>query len=118
MSQHYFINRKLNSNINKIVYGLDKPTGGFFWQEFTSDDEEVVAERDGLSLTTLLADLKNKFSIEPNIQMLIDEFTNERYPTILQINVGKMFNKDIPSMLEEVENDVTSNMIMLQSKES
>ena len=48
MSQHYFINRKLNSNINKIVYGLDKPTGGFFWQEFTADDEEVVAERDGL----------------------------------------------------------------------
>jgi hypothetical protein len=118
MSQHYFINRNLNSNINKIVFGLDKPTGGYFWQEFTSDDEEVVAEKDGLSLTSLLADLKNKFDIEPNIQVLIDEFSSEKYPTILQINVGTMFNKDVVSMLKEVESDVTRNMILLQAKES
>jgi hypothetical protein len=118
MSQHYFINKKLDSNINKIVFGLDKPTGGYFWQEFTLDDEEVVAEKDGLSLTALLADLKNNFSIEPNTQMLIDDFLSDRYPTILQMHIGEMFNKDIAGMLEEVENDVTRNMIALQTKES
>jgi hypothetical protein len=113
MSQHYFI----NTNGNEVMYGLSKSAGGYFWQEFTPE-EEVITEKDSLSLTTLIADLESKFGINVNIQMLIDDFINERYPTILQINVGKMFNKDIVSMLKEVESDVTRNMILLQAKES
>ena len=116
MSQYNFINKKIDS-ISKISYGLSKSTGGYFWQEFTPE-EEIIIEKDGLSLTTLIADLEAKFDINVNIQMLIDDFLSERYPTILQMNIGKMFNKDISSMLEEVENDVTRNMIALQTKES
>jgi hypothetical protein len=100
------------------MYGLDKATGGYFWQEYTLDDEETITEKDGLSLTTLVIDLMNMFNFRVHKRMLIDDFASEKYPTILQINVGKMFNKNIVGMLEEVESDVTRNMILLQAKES
>jgi len=107
---------RILENGRMLTYGLDKSTGGFFWQVFFTADEmekfgdgydsEVYAEKDGLSLTALIADtdrLGNRFD---NINELFDDWFSEPYPTGLQIHVGKMFNKDIQSMLEEVGFDV------------
>ena len=97
-------------------YGLDKATGGFFWQVFFTDEEiesfddgfdsEVYAERDGLSLSALIADADSFNITLRNLSELFNDWFSEPYPTSLQIHVGKMFNKDVSSMLSEVGFDV------------
>jgi len=99
-----------------LSYGLDKPTGGYFFQEFLTDEEfeetggdsDIVTERDGLSLTSLITDLMNGYAYVPPIDMLVSDFFSEENPTPLQFHVGQMFDKDIKSMLLEVMNDVVS----------
>jgi len=90
-----------------LAYGIDLPTGGFFWQ-ITGNDDELLDDGDGLTLTELTSSLA-KFSIDIPIKELIDEFMNAEKPTPLQINVGKMFNKDIISMLSNVGLDLMEN---------
>lgn len=99
-----------------LSFGLDKASGGYFWQEFLSEaeiaeredeDEDLIVEEDGLCLTALIDDLKN-YGYIPPIDALVNDFFSEENPTALQIHVGKMFNKDISSMLLEVMNDVVS----------
>jgi len=114
-------NRYLD-NGRMLAYGLDKATGGFFWQVFFTADElekmtdgyesEVYAEKDGLSLTALLADIEQFNEKVDNIIELFDDWYKEPYPTGLQIHVGKMFNKDIQSMLVEVGFDVIKWMMI------
>jgi len=91
----------------KLAYGLNKPTGGFYWQEIDIDDN-IVSERDALSLTSLINDLNN-YNINPNIKILINDFlANDPEPTIVQLNIGRIFNRNIKSMLLEVMSDVIS----------
>ena len=110
MSQY---DRKLE-NGRILRYGLSKATGGFFWQIFFTNEEieefesdsEIFSERDGLSLTGLIADSDSFGNMFDSVRELINDWFSEPYPTGLQINVGKMFNKDIRSMLAEVGFDV------------
>jgi len=107
---------KVLENGRMLTYGLDKATGGFFWQVFFTGDEiekfeddfdsEVFAEKDGLSLTAVIADTESLGSKLDNLSDLCDDWFSEPYPTGLQIHVGKMFNRDIRSMLAEVGFDV------------
>jgi len=111
MSRYSFRNK---NDDGMISYGVDLATGGYFWQYFLDadkeKDDEVSEERDGLSLTSLVEDLKSKFDVDDKsiIRELIHDFYHSPYPTQLQINVGEMFNRDVVGMLEEVKMDVIS----------
>jgi len=112
MSRH----NRILENGRMLTYGLDKATGGFFWQVFFTGEEidsfedgfdsEVYAEKDGLSLTALIGDIESFNNKVDNLRDLIDDWYSEPYPTGLQIHIGAMFNKDIESMLAEVGYDV------------
>ena len=104
MSQHSFTDK----NYYNIMYGLDKPTGGYYWQKF-DDEDNVLSEADGLTLTELLDYLEDKETAIP-LTELIKDFLEEDEPTPLQINVGKMFGKDIVRSLESVKEDVNNQM--------
>jgi hypothetical protein len=103
MSQYGFKNK----NDNKILYGLDKPTGGYFWQEIDAANNLLNAEQ-GLGLTDLITYLKTNFDGIIPFTNLMKDFLREDDPTPLQIFVGFQFGKDIKKMLEHVKEDVNN----------
>lgn len=60
MSQYWFTNTSNRS----VLYGLDKPTGGFFYTEFyredeiVNEDQDVVIGRSGLTISEIISELK------------------------------------------------------------
>ena len=105
MSQYGFTNRASN----EVMYGLDKPTGGYFYQEL-DDKGELLAYESGLSLTELLDYLDANYDGAIPLAGLIKDFLEEDDPTPLQINVGKMFGTDIMHRLEHVKEDVNAQI--------
>jgi hypothetical protein len=101
--------RHLLDNGNVFVYGLDKPTGGFFWQELDAREEDELAANDGLTLSQLQNVLDRKFIVSYNLAVLVQDFYRAEKPSHLQVNVGKMFGKDIHGMLQEAERDIIRN---------
>ena len=106
MSQYGFDNKAGN----EVMYGLDKPTGGYFWQEVDKKDKELLCYAQGLSLTELLDYLDINYNGLIPLTDLINDFLIEENPSPLQINVGKMFGKDISHKLEHVKEDVDSQI--------
>jgi hypothetical protein len=74
-----------------------------------SEDEEVVQEGDGLTLTELNKILGQKWAAILPIKQLVSDFIRAEHPTALQLNVAKMFGKDTTAMLQEVERDLLEN---------
>jgi len=105
MSQYGFTNRASN----EVMYGLDKPTGGYFWQEL-DEKGELICHSQGLSLTDLLDYLDTNYDGLIPLAGLIKDFLDEADPTPLQINVGKMFGTDIMRKLEHVKEDVNNQI--------
>jgi hypothetical protein len=94
-----------------IAYGFDAPTGGFFFQLYVDDPEANYNELDfknSLTLTALV-DALALYNIVVPKQDLIKEFIKTEKPTPLQINVGKMFGKDVIDMLSKVGLDIMEN---------
>jgi hypothetical protein len=96
---------------SEILYGLDKPTGGYFWVEFQYSDgeEEPVGEGRALTLSGLLSCLE-LYGIKPDIKKLINDFEKEEEPTSLQIRVSKLFGEPNPiEKLHRVLRDLVLN---------
>jgi hypothetical protein len=111
MSQHYFT----TAEGRKVLYGLDKPTGGYFLTEFYKDDEiqddEVKNSKSALTLTELLQVMREEYSIivVAQTETLAAEWDSERDPMPMQYAVNKMFGKDLLAMLQRVDYDITVN---------
>jgi hypothetical protein len=108
MSQYYFY----TNEGRKLLCGLDKPTGGFFFTEFWKDeeivDDEVKNSLDGLTLTELIKSLKN-YGLKIDPANLIVDWDISEDPSPLQYQVNKMFGKDLGMKLERTECDLFTN---------
>ena len=97
-------------NILNISYGLDKPTGGYYWQEFClNDSDELSDEKDGITLTELVSAMNKKFNIPIDTEKLAMDYVIAEQPSPLQISIGKMFNRDIEFTLKVVADDLMRN---------
>jgi hypothetical protein len=108
MSQYYFYT---NAG-RKLLCGLDKPTGGYFFTEFWKDeeivDDEVKNSEDGLTLTELKKSLKEyEINIDP-ANLIVDWDLSEN-PSPMQYQINSMFGKDLDKMLSRVASDLTEN---------
>lgn len=101
----------------EVMYGADKPTGGFFVTEFYSDleltannpDNDVVFTRSELTLTNLNIILNKTQRIvlsKDKIDELIRDWRNAPEPTPLQFNVARMFHSDIAQLIQTVNEDL------------
>jgi len=107
MSQYGFKNK----DENRVMYGLDKPTGGFFWQE-TDAKGNILCNAYGILLTDLLSYLKNNYNGIIHVSDLVRDFFEEKEPTLQQILTAKQFGfeNDIRKKLEDVRRDVKKCM--------
>lgn len=87
-----------------FAFGFDAPTGGYFWQ-LIKDDEEINS-----ASGILLSELVDSFpEVSTAISDLVKDVAFSPKPTPLQINIGKMFGKDIIESLNNVSIDLFAN---------
>ena len=113
MSQHWFT----NTNNRQVLFGSDKPTGGFFYTEFYRDDEiededgDVVITKSALTINEIISELKENQGYilsEEEIDNILNDWVNEPEPTPLQHNIGKMFGFNLSEQLERTESSIFS----------
>ena len=106
MSQYWFTNK----DNHKVLYGLDKPTGGYFITEFENvDNDEVIYSQSGMTLTGFISNMwtfQNKTLSSDDIFSLVNDWIREESPTDFQHMISSMFGKDLESMLDEVAEDM------------
>ena len=99
-----------NQNNREVQYGLDKPTGGYYCQEYADNDrDDLVAYWDGLTFTELEVVLKYNFhfTLPRDIFLeLVSGFMKEPNPTPLQYNMSAMFGKNLGELLSRTHNDI------------
>lgn len=112
MTQYKFWNK---SN-REVLYGLDKPTGGYFFTEFFTDEEmeegrsnETKQNESGLTLTELHNALWDEYKFLVSDDTLASDYLIDPYPTPLQFNINKMFGRDLLNMLEKTKNNLVEN---------
>lgn len=115
MSQHYITNIRNR----KVLYGSDKPTGGFFFTEFlndweiTSDEQdEVVSQESSLTITELINYFFREQGYElskTEIKTLLEEWKKEPEPTPLQFFMNDRFGKNLQSRLDATNRDINNN---------
>ena len=103
---------KFYNEVGRLVhFGLDKPTGGYFFNEFLNDseikgeNEELASSGQALTLTELEKELAGRFSYVVHSDILYDlvnDFVHAQNPTPLQMNVGRMFGHDLEEELNRV----------------
>ncbi len=103
-----------------LIFGLDKPTGGYFFTEFFSEKEmesrpenssAIVLTKDALTLTDLIAHLNLIYQYEiseSDKRRLVLDYYQSSDPTQLQINVSKMFGFDLGLALQKVQADLNN----------
>ncbi len=108
MSQHWFT----NSMGRTVLYGSDKPTGGFFYTEFYRDDEidekvdDVVIVKSALTIFELIEELsKNQRYTLSNdeIKNVLTDWATEPNPTPLQQSIGRMFGHNLEEHLQKTK---------------
>lgn len=111
MSIYYF----KNQYNREVQYGLDLPTGGYYYNEFCredeSKDEALFSYSDGMTFTELERVLYSRFKFtfkdkSDIFYNLVSEFATSPKPTRLQYNVSTMFGKNLGEMLLRVYNDL------------
>ncbi len=113
MSQHH----STTNEGRALLYGLDKPTGGYFFTEFWKDEEivdneEVKNSKDALTLTELVTIFIVEYKYELSnleVSKLSVEWDKKQDPAPLQYQINKMFGKDLMVMLQRVDFDITTN---------
>jgi hypothetical protein len=109
MSQYRFVKK----NGNSLLTGLDKPTGGFFWNELDSE-EKLVASKSNLSCSELLDDLVAVHNISEDLEYrLLMDWNNDPNPTQFQKNTSKMFGVDLEGSLHRVHIDVNKRIAVI-----
>ncbi len=113
MSSYKFI----NPEGREVRYGLDKPTGGYFYNEFYSDQEieydELLPEckqfSEGLTLTELEKTLFSQFEFvltDGILERLCLDWIDAPWPTPLQVNINSMFGQPLEEKLLRVQRDL------------
>ena len=111
MSQHWFT----NINSRQVLYGSDKPTGGFFYTEFYRDDEigdedhDVVITKSALTINEIIVELKENQGYnlsEEEISAILNDWSSESEPTLFQHNIAKMFGFDLSEQLNRTESSI------------
>jgi hypothetical protein len=111
MSQYRFTNR----DGREVMYGLDKPTGGYFWTEFYTDEELAKIGNDNneaydlasaLTFTELVRFLSMNNAEDAPVEKLIFDFIHSPEPSPLQFNTAKLFGKDLDKQLDRVARDI------------
>lgn len=111
MSQHWFT----NANNRRVLYGSDKPTGGFFYTEFYRDDEigdddhDVVITKSALTIHEIILELKENQGYvlsDDEINSILKNWIDEPIPTPLQHSIGKMFGHNLSEQLERTESSI------------
>jgi hypothetical protein len=100
MSQH-----RLTTNDNNLfLYGFDAPTGGFFYSVLDENEDEIAGD-DGLTLTELSV-VFLKYKVRMPMDTLLLDFNNAQEPAEIQIQIARLFGKDIKQMLQRVRKDM------------
>lgn len=112
MIQRWFV----NGNGRQVLYGADKPTGGFFFTEFYNDEElvsnynnDVATTESSMPLTVFISRLyssQKKTLTYEEICELINDWVNETNPTKLQYNISSLFGVNLQEMLAKTEKDL------------
>ena len=111
MSQHWFT----NVNNRQVLYGSDKPTGGFFYTEFYRDDEignedhDVVIAKSALTINEIIFELKENQGYDlsgEEINSILNDWSSESAPTPFQHNISKMFGFDLSEQLSRTESSI------------
>jgi hypothetical protein len=109
---------KLVSNDGHLVhYGLDLPTGGFFWIEFFTQAEmmesqcyeEVKSQNEHLTLTNFQKELWEKFGFTVNIKQCFDDINQANPPTEFQHLINSRLGYNLQEMLDIFSSDLVSN---------
>ena len=111
MSQHWFT----NVNNRQVLYGSDKPTGGFFYTEFYRDDEigdedhDVVITKSALTINEIILEIKENQGYNlssEEVNNILNDWVNEPEPTPFQHNIAKMFGFDLSEQLNRTESSI------------
>ena len=113
MSSYQFTNKEGR----EVRYGLDKPTGGYFYNEFYTDAEvdesgfndEVKSFSEALTFTELEKILESQYGFFMSARettKLVSDWTNDTWPTPMQYNINNMFGKNLNTMLLRVQHDL------------
>lgn len=113
MSSYSFTNKEGR----EVRYGLDKPTGGYFYNEFYTDDEiecdEFLPETKQFSEALTLSELEKALMSQFNfaftdgiLEKLSLDWVESPWPNSLQHSVNSMFGKNLQSMLIRVQEDL------------
>ncbi len=111
MSTYYFKNK----NNREVQYGLDKPTGGYYCQEYADGErDDLVTYWEGLTFTELEVVLKYNFEFVLSREIfseLVYGFISESNPTPLQYNMASMFGKNLSELLMRTRNDLVDRFL-------
>lgn len=106
-----------NKEGREVRYGLDKPTGGYFYNEFYTDQEleydellpDVKQFSECLTFTELEKTLTSQYEFfmsNKEANKLFSDWNDDPWPTPLQYNVNKMFGKNLQENLLRVQEDL------------
>jgi hypothetical protein len=112
MSSHSFT----NSLGREVKWGLDLPTGGFFYNEFFKDeeikqegDEELASYNQGLTLSQFRDIMLKNFDFTLDLNVVGFDIEHARPPTPLQHNVSSMFGVNLQDKLVSFSEDLEKN---------
>lgn len=98
-------------NGNQVRYGLDLPTGGYFFLELrepeNTEEDELVVQKDGLLLSQLAGEIKDRYPFDLDIEQLKRDWQESEWPTSLQVSIRQMFGEDLSQPLRELEQEMS-----------
>jgi len=119
------LNEPKNVSHTDIAYGLDAPTGGFYydiWKPGSNRERSADVGELGLTLTELKAQVEEKLGLpffnEFLLDILIKDFIQCEVPTPLQFQMNKMMGIDLKSRLTRVLHDMDNFMKIVDETES
>lgn len=108
MTQYRFV----TPQETEVLYGLDKPTGGYFYTELDKD-EEPIRMHDGMGLKEFESTMLELFDFHPTWfrGRMVDDFLISENPTLLQANIYSMFGKgNLFAKLNELESEINKEV--------
>lgn len=100
-----------------IHYGLDLPTGGFFYNEFFTEEEmlkrenyeELKSYNQALTLTEFQKELEKSFELSLDIKQCFDDINSAEPPTPFQHMINERLGYNLQAMLDKFSTDLVQN---------